>query len=79
MFIGNVEVLKGVLVYQLESHFSLCFPLQAHLHHYCRVEGMEEGVFEESIASLNSLVAEYQGLQATMGRPQTDAPRLKLC
>ena len=52
---------------------------QAHLHHYCRVEGMEEGLFEESLSSLSSLVSEYESLQATVGQSHTSVPRLGIC
>lgn len=55
------------------------FVWQAHLHHYCTVEGMHESLFEESISSLNSLIAEYEDLQATIGKVQGDAQRLKIC
>lgn len=52
--------------------------MQAHLHHYCGVEGMERSVFEESISSLSTLISEYESLQATVGKAPSDAPRLNI-
>ena len=49
---------------------------QAHLHHYTRVEGMEEQLFHESLDSLSNLIDEYQKLEAGMGKPVDDPPRL---
>ena len=40
---------------------------------------MEIDLFRESSESLSSLIAEYETLQATMGLPQSDTPRLKIC
>ncbi len=59
-----------------------CVPpmaLQAHLHHYSHVEGMDMGLFSESLESLNSLVGEYQSLEAFMDKPHEDTPRLRIC
>lgn len=63
----------------IKASFNKLYRRKAHLHHYCGVEGMEESLFEESLSSLNSLMADYEGLQATMGQMQMDTPRLKIC
>lgn len=52
--------------------------MQAHLHHYTRVDGMEMGLFDESLESLDSLVDEYRTLQATLDQPNTAVPRLRI-
>ena len=40
---------------------------------------MREELFDESLSSLDALVTEYEELQATLGTPQPDAPRLRIC
>ena len=40
---------------------------------------MELDLFQQSIESLNSLVAEYDTLESSVGRPHENVPRLKLC
>ena len=59
--------------------FQLPLALQAHLHHYLNVEGMEADMFQASIESLTSLVAEYETLQSSIGTCPDYAPRLKIC
>lgn len=49
---------------------------KAHLHHYLHVEGMEQSFFSEAIASLSSLVEEYDQMDATKGRLVPEASRL---
>lgn len=51
-------------------------PWQAHLHHYLQVEGMEQSLFCEATECLDSLIDEYQQLDATRGRLTPDAARL---
>lgn len=58
------------------KHILFSHPLQAHLHHYLHVEGMEQSFFTEAAASLSSLIEEYHQLDATKGRLTPDAPRL---
>ena len=54
------------------------FFVQAHLHHYTQVDGMELDQFTQSLESLDSIVCEYETLEASMGRPSTQVPRLKI-
>lgn len=54
------------------------FYLQAHLHHYLHVEGMEQGCFTQAISSLSSLIEEYSQLDATKHMLTPDAPRLTI-
>lgn len=61
---------------KLESPFP--FFVQAHLHHYTQVDGMELDQFAQSLESLNSIVCEYESLEASMGRPIIQVPRLKI-
>lgn len=50
-------------------------PIQAHLHHYSRVDGMELDLFTESLESLNCLVQEYESLES---KPIEVVPRLRI-
>jgi hypothetical protein len=52
--------------------------MQAHLHHYTTVDGMELDQLTQSMESLNSLVCEYESLETTMGVPTVHRPRFKL-
>lgn len=54
------------------------FRLQAHLHHYLQVDGMEECVFAEAVSSLSALIQEYDELDATKSMPVLDVPRLSV-
>lgn len=54
------------------------FLLQAHLHHYLHVDGMEEGAFADALSSLSALIQEYNDLDATKGMPVQDVPRLSV-
>ena len=54
-------------------------PIQAHLHHYTQVDGMDAGLFAESLESLTSLIAEYDKLDTSQQHtPKTEIPRLKV-
>lgn len=53
--------------------------LQAHLHHYLHVEGMEKSYFSEALSSLTSLIEEYDRLDSTNGKLTPDVPRLRIC
>ena len=48
------------------------------MHHYTQVDGMELAQFTQSLESLNSVVCEYESLEATMGGPTVPVPRLKI-
>lgn len=52
--------------------------LQAHLHHYLHVDGMEQTFFSDAVESLNALIEEYQHLDATKSRLIPDALRLSI-
>lgn len=54
------------------------FRLQAHLHHYLQVDGMEECAFAEAVSSLSALIQEYDELDATKSMPVLDVPRLSV-
>ena len=55
------------------------FPcVQAHLHHYTSVEGMEDQLFHDSLESLSGLIDEYQRLESDMGKIIEPPPRLKV-
>ncbi|XP_064394668.1 tubulin epsilon chain-like [Halichondria panicea] len=62
----------------IQDHFNKLYKRKAHLHHYSRVDGMEMGLFGESMESLSSLVEEYSSLQATLNQLQGDTPRLRI-
>ena len=47
----------------MKSRFQLLYNRKAHLHHYKSVDNMDMSLFDESIESLNSLVAEYSQLE----------------
>ena len=61
------------------STFVMHSPSQAHLHHYCGVDGMDVSMFEDSLSSVITLIDEYEALQATAGNLTVELPRLKLC
>ncbi|XP_075871376.1 tubulin epsilon chain [Nelusetta ayraudi] len=61
---------------ELRERFGKLYRKKAHLHHYLQVEGMERSVFSEAAESLDSLIDEYQRLDATRGRLTPDAARL---
>ena len=51
---------------------------KAHLHHYLNVSGFEGSMFTESVESLDWLISEYEGLEATVKVPPPQVPRLKI-
>lgn len=51
---------------------------KAHVHHYTHVDGMEVSQFDTSLDSLNSLISEYENLEAQMGRVVDDIQRLTI-
>ncbi|XP_034756891.1 tubulin epsilon chain [Etheostoma cragini] len=63
---------------ELRERFFKLYKKKAHLHHYLHVDGMEQSFFSEAISSLNSLIEEYQHLDATKGTLMLDAPRLRI-
>lgn len=63
----------------IRDRFNRLYKRKAHLHHYLNVEGMEAHMFQASIESLTSLVAEYETLQSSIGTCPDYAPRLKIC
>jgi tubulin epsilon len=63
---------------EIRERFNKLFKRKAHLHHYTQVDGMELAQFTQSLESLNSVVCEYESLEATMGRPTVPVPRLKI-
>ena len=52
--------------------------LQAHIHHYTHVDGMEVSDFSESLESLNSIIKEYSDLEKQMTNPPPTEPRLQV-
>ena len=73
---------RGSTVFAI-SNINLVFFLffchvQAHLHHYTSVDGMELEQLTQSMESLNSLVREYESLETTKGVPTVPKPRLRL-
>lgn len=47
---------------QIKDRFSLLYKRKAHLHHYTQVDGMDIGLFSESINTLNDLIHDYSEL-----------------
>ena len=76
--LANSTCFKDTLT-DIQLRFNKLYKRKAHLHHYSRVDGMEMDLFRESSESLRSLITEYETLQATMGQPQRDTPRLTIC
>ncbi|CAN9507588.1 unnamed protein product [Ophioblennius macclurei] len=60
---------------ELRERFCRLYRRKAHVHHYLQVEGMEQSLFSEAEASLDSLIEEYDRLDATH---MADAPRLSI-
>lgn len=60
---------------ELRERFSRLYRRKAHIHHYLQVDGMEQDIFLEAAASLDSLIEEYDQLDATK---MADAPRLHI-
>ncbi|XP_056219368.1 tubulin epsilon chain [Seriola aureovittata] len=75
--LANNTCVKPTFV-ELRERFTKLYRKKAHLHHYLHVEGMEQSCFSEAIASLGSLIEEYQHLDATKGTLMHDAPRLSI-
>ena len=60
-----------------DHYFSILH--QAHLHHYTKVDGMDAELFTESLESLQSLIGDYDRLEASFNHaPMTEIPRLKV-
>ena len=76
--LANSTCFRNTLT-DIQLRFNKLYKRKAHLHHYTQVDGMEMDRFRESSESLKSLISEYDALQVTMGQPQGDAPRLKIC
>ena len=55
----------------------VCF-LQAHVHHYTTVAGMEQSAFDESLESLTSVIQEYTDLDKHMSAAPDPVPRLQI-
>ncbi|XP_077990397.1 tubulin epsilon chain-like [Glandiceps talaboti] len=62
----------------LKSRFTKLYKRKAHLHHYTHVDGMEMSQFSESLESLTTLMKEYEGLEANMGKVVQDVQRLQI-
>ncbi|XP_065886602.1 tubulin epsilon chain-like [Dysidea avara] len=63
----------------LRDSFIKLYKRKAHLHHYTQVDGMDAGLFAESLESLTSLIAEYDKLDTSQQHtPKTEIPRLKV-
>ena len=62
----------------LKDRFMKLYKRRAHVHHYTHVDGMEASQFDISIESLNSLISEYNTLEAHMGRVVDDIQRLTI-
>jgi tubulin epsilon len=52
--------------------------LQAHVHHYTQTDGMDVQDFQQSLESLNYLIAEYSTLDKQKGAAQDSVPRLQV-
>ena len=52
--------------------------MQAHIHHYTHIEGMEMSDFDQSYESLNTLIQEYSELEKQMHNPPPPEPRLQI-
>ncbi|XP_050805695.1 tubulin epsilon chain isoform X2 [Gopherus flavomarginatus] len=63
---------------ELKDRFMKLYKKKAHLHHYLRVDGMEQSCFSEAISSLSDLIEEYNQLDATKSVPGTYPSRLKI-
>ncbi|XP_065837441.1 tubulin epsilon chain-like [Oscarella lobularis] len=48
----------------LRTQFTTLFRRKAHLHHYKKIDGMDMGLFQESLESLSSLLCEYEALES---------------
>ena len=62
----------------LKDRFMKLYKRKAHVHHYTHVDGMEVSQFDTSLDSLNSLISEYETLEAQMGRVVDDIQRLTI-
>ncbi|XP_029800986.1 tubulin epsilon chain isoform X2 [Suricata suricatta] len=63
---------------ELRERFMRLYKKKAHLHHYLQIEGMEESCFAEAVSSVSGLIEEYKQLDATLGTPVEDLPRLSV-
>ena len=52
--------------------------IQAHVHHYTHIEGMEVSDFSESLESLNGLIGDYTQLERQIHNPPQVEPRLQV-
>uniref|UniRef100_A0A8C5I9A1 Tubulin epsilon chain n=2 Tax=Gouania willdenowi TaxID=441366 RepID=A0A8C5I9A1_GOUWI len=75
--LANNTCVKPTFI-ELRERFNKLYRKKAHLHHYLHVEGMEQSLFSEAVASLSSLIDEYQLLDASKGRLTPDAARLSI-
>lgn len=62
----------------LKDRFMKLYKRKAHVHHYTHIDGMEVAQFDSSIESLNTLINEYETLEAQMGRTVEDIQRLTI-
>uniref|UniRef100_A0A3P9HWC3 Tubulin, epsilon 1 n=1 Tax=Oryzias latipes TaxID=8090 RepID=A0A3P9HWC3_ORYLA len=63
---------------ELKERFTKLYRKKAHLHHFLHVEGMDLGCFTEATSSLDSLIEEYDSLDATKAQATPDPPRLRI-
>ncbi|RVE56148.1 hypothetical protein OJAV_G00233360 [Oryzias javanicus] len=63
---------------ELKERFIKLYRKKAHLHHFLHVEGMDVGCFTEAASSLNSLIEEYDCLDATKAHSRVTLPDLEL-
>lgn len=75
--LANNTCVKPTFI-ELRDRFTKLYRKKAHLHHYLHVERMDQSLFSEATASLNSLIEEYDQLDATKVKLQPDAPRLNI-
>lgn len=69
------QMVKPVIMHYAIIYLS---PFQAHIHHYTHIDDMEVTDFDESLESLNGLIAEYSNLGKQMNQPADPVPRLKI-
>ena len=62
----------------LRNRFVKLYKRKAHLHHYTHVSGFEQDLFNESLVSIDSLISEYERLEATSKISPPSFERLKV-
>jgi len=62
----------------IRNRFMKLYKRKAHLHHYMRINGFEEGLIKESLQSLDTLIDEYEALEKSTSAPMSSLERLKV-